>query len=107
MTKQVNYSLHETLENSHRTLSDAVTMYVIYYSDWTAILEELSQYYASDEWINGDSFSDKHRELIERRNMIIDQVQEIGAELRSVGLDVDLCEWATRDDMFDDVETAA
>jgi hypothetical protein len=107
MLKQVNYGLHETIEGSHRTLSDAVTMYAIYYSDWTEILEELSQFYASDEWINGDAFSDAHRDLIQRRNMIIGLVQEIGAELRSVGLDVDLCEWATRDDMFDEVEVAA
>jgi len=48
--KQVNYGLHETIEGSHRTLSDAVTMYAIYYSDWTEVLEELSQFYDSDEW---------------------------------------------------------
>lgn len=103
MTKQVNYGLHETLENSHRTLSDAVTMYAIYYSDWTEILEELSQYYKSDEW--KDSFnqrSEKHVELVRRRNHTIREIQEIGAQLRSVGLDVDLCEWATVDDYFED-----
>ena len=103
MTKQVNYGLHETLENSHRTLSTAVEMYAIYYSDWTEILEELSQYYASDEW--KDSFnqrSEKHVELVRRRNHTIREIQEIGAQLRSVGLDVDLCEWATVDDYFED-----
>ena len=106
--KQINYGLHETIEGSHRTLSDAVTMYAIYYSDWTEILEELSQYYASDEWTNSfDQYSENHRKLIERRNFTIAQIQEIGKELRSVGLDVDLCEWATRDDMFDNVEVAA
>jgi len=104
MIKKINYGLHETIEGSHRTLSDAVTMYAIYYSDWSEILEKLSQFYASEEWVEGDAFSDKHRELVERRNMIIGQVQEIGAELRSVGLDVDLCEWAKRDDMFDEKE---
>ena len=103
MTKQINYGTNETLENSHRTLSDAVTMYAIYYSDWTEILEELSQYYASDEW--KDSFnqrSEKHVELVRRRNHTIREIQEIGAQLRSVGLDVDLCEWATVDDYFED-----
>jgi len=96
--KQVNYGLHETIEGSHRTLSDAVTMYAIYYSDWTEVLEELSQFYDSDEWRDSfDQYSDTHRKLVERR----------GAELRSVGLDVDLCEWAKRDDMFDNVEVAA
>jgi len=102
MIKQINYGLHETIEGSHRTLSDAVTMYAIYYSDWTEVLEELSQYYASDEWKDSfDSYSDTHRKLIERRNFTISQIQEIGAELRSLGLDVDLCEWAKREDMFD------
>lgn len=106
--KQVNYGLHETIEGSHRTLSDAVTMYAIYYSDWTEVLEELSQFYDSDEWRDSfDQYSDTHRKLVERRNMAIGLIQEIGAELRSVGLDVDLCEWAKRDDMFDNVEVAA
>ena len=58
--KQINYGLHETIEGSHRTLSDAVTMYAIYYSDWTEILEELSQYYASDEWQNHDIVRSYH-----------------------------------------------
>lgn len=108
MTKQVNYGLHETIEGSHRTLSDAVTMYAIYYSDWTEILEELSQYYKSDEWKDSfDQYSETHRKLIERRNFIIGQIQEIGKELRSIGLDVDLCEWVHRDDLFDEVEVAA
>lgn len=104
MTKQVNYGLHETIENSHRTLSDAVTMYAIYYSDWTEVLEELSQYYASDEWKDNGYGVDlpEHRKLVQRRNHIVRQIQEIGAQLRSIGLDVDLCEWAHVDDYFED-----
>jgi len=106
MTKQVNYGLHETIEGSHRTLSDAVTMYAIYYSDWTQVLEELTEFYASDEWIDGDSFSDAHRDLIHRRNMTLGLIKEVGAELRGVGIDVDLCDWASHDDMFDNLEAA-
>jgi hypothetical protein len=65
MLKQVNYGRNETIEGSHRTLSDAVTMYAIYYSDWTEVLEELSQYYASDEWKNSfNQYSEKHRKLV-------------------------------------------
>ena len=102
--KQINYGLHETIENSHRTLSDAVTMYAIYYSAWTEILEEMSQYYASDEWQNSGYGQDlpEHRKLVQRRNHIVSQIQEIGAQLRSVGLDVDLAEWAHVDDYFED-----
>ena len=102
--KQINYGLHEIIENSHRTLSDAVTMYAIYYSDWTEILEELSQYYASDEWKDSGYGVDlpEHRKLVQRRNHIVRQIQGIGAQLRSVGLDVDLCEWAHVDDYFED-----
>ena len=107
MLKQINYGRNETIEGSHRTLSDAVEMYAIYYGDWTQILEEFTQFYASDEWINGDAFSDAHRDLIQRRNMTLVLIQEIGKELRSLGLDVDLCEWAKRDDMFDEVEAVA
>ena len=102
--KQINYGLHETIEGSHRTLSDAVTMYAIYYSAWTEILEEMSQYYASDEWQNSGYGQDlpEHRKLVQRRNHIVSQIQEIGAQLRSVGLDVDLAEWAHVDDYFED-----
>lgn len=103
MTKQINYGMHEQLENSHRTLSDAVTMYAIYYSDWTENLNELSEYYASDEWKDSfNQYSEKHRELVRRRNHTIREIQEIGAQLRSIGLDVDLCEWATVDDYYID-----
>jgi hypothetical protein len=103
MTKQINYGMHEQLENSHRTLSDAVTMYAIYYSDWTENLNELSEYYASDEWKDSfDQRSEKHLELVRRRNHTIREIQEIGAQLRSIGLDVDLCEWATVDDYYID-----
>ena len=102
--KQINYGLHETIEGSHRTLSDAVTMYAIYYSDWTVVLEELSQYYASDEWQNSGYGQDlpRHRELNQKRNRALREVQEIGRELRSLGLDVDLAEWAHVDDYFED-----
>ena len=48
MTKQINYGTNETIENSHRTLSDAVTMYAIYYSDWTEILEDEADRIRSD-----------------------------------------------------------
>lgn len=88
-------------------MSDAVTMYAIYYSDWTEILEELSQYYASAAWRDtANQYNDTHRDLIQRRNMTLGLIKEIGAELRSVGLDVDLCDWASYDDMFDAVEVA-
>lgn len=103
MLKQVNYARTELIENSHRTLSDAVTMYAIYYSDWTEVLEELSQYYASDAWKDSfDQYSEEHRDLIRRRNDAVRNVQEIGAELQSLGLDVNLCEWATVEDYYID-----
>ena len=109
MTKQVNYGLHETLENSHRTLSSAVEMYAIYYSDWSEILEELSQYYASDEWQNSGYGQDlpEHVKLMKRRNYIIREMQEIGKELRAVGIDVDLCINSRPDEYFDQFEYAA
>ena len=109
MLKQVNYDLHETIEGSHRTLSDAVTMYAIYYSDWTEVLEELSQYYRSDEWQNSGYGQDlpEHVRLMKRRNYIIREMQEIGKELRSVGLDVDLCKYSRPDEYFDQFEHAA
>ena len=102
--KQINYGTNETIEGSHRTLSEAVTMYAIYYSDWTEVLEELSQYYASDEWKDSGYGVDlpEHRKLVQRRNHIVRQIQGIGAQLRSVGLDVDLAEWAHVDDYFED-----
>ena len=102
--KQINYGTNETIEGSHRTLSDAVTMYAIYYSAWTEILEELSQYYKTDEWKNHDHRAElpRHRELNQKRNRALREVQEIGRELRSVGLDVDLAEWAHVDDYFED-----
>ena len=104
MLKQVNYGLHETIENSHRTLSDAVTMYAIYYSDWTASLEALSQYYDTDEWKDSGYGEDlpQHRELVQRRNAALRNIHEIGDELRSLGLDVDLAEWAIVDEHFED-----
>lgn len=104
MTKQVNYGLHETIEGSHHTLSDAVTMYAIYYSDWTESLEALSQYYDTDEWKDSGYGIDlpEHRKLVQRRNAALRGVQEIGDELRSLGLDVDLAEWATVDEHFED-----
>ena len=103
MIKKINYGLHETIEGSHRTLSDAVTLSAIYYSCWTEILEELSQYYASDAWKDSfDQYSEEHRDLIRRRNNAVRNVQEIGAELQSLGLDVNLCEWATVEDYYID-----
>jgi hypothetical protein len=104
MTKQINYGLHETIEGSHRTLSEAVTMYAIYYSDWTESLEALEQYYNTDEWKDSGYGVDlpRHRELNQRRNAALRNVQEVGKELRSLGLDVDLCEWATVDDYYED-----
>lgn len=109
MTKQVNYGLHETLENSHRTLSDSVTMYAIYYSDWTEILEEITQYYESDEWQNSGYGVDlpSHIQLMKRRNAIIRELQELGQQLRAVGIDVDLCKYSRPDEYFDQFEYAA
>jgi DNA polymerase III epsilon subunit-like protein len=103
MIKKINYGLHETIEGSHRTLSDAVTLYAIYYSCWTEILEELSQYYASDEWRDSGYGEDlpRHRELVQRRNHTLREIHEIGKQLRSLGLDVDLCEWANVDDYYE------
>jgi len=104
MTKQINYGLNEVIEGSHRTLSEAVCMYAIYYSDWTEALEELSQYYQTDEWTNSGYGQDlpRHRELNQRRNRALRGVQEVGRELRSIGLDVDLAEWASVDEYFED-----
>ena len=109
MTKQINYGLHETIEGSHRTLSSAVEMYAIYYSDWTEVLEELSQYYASDEWKNNGYGQDlpRHIELNKKRNAIIRELQDIGKQLRSVGLDVDLGDHAKVDEYFEQFEYAA
>jgi hypothetical protein len=109
MTKQINYGLHETIEGSHRTLSGAVELYAIYYSDWTEVLEELSQYYASDEWKNSGYGQDlpRHIELNKKRNAIIRELQDIGKQLRSVGLDVDLGDHAKVDEYFDQFEDAA
>mgnify|MGYP003123257202 CR=1 FL=1 len=99
MLKQINYGPHETIEGSHRTVSEAVCMYAIYYSDWTEVLNDLSEYYASDEWKDAfDCRTEKHLELVRRRNFAIRNIQEVGKELRSIGLHVDLCEWATEDD---------
>ena len=108
MTKQVNYGLHETIEGSHRTLSEAVNMYAIYYSDWSEILEEISEYYESDEWQNSGYGIDlpMHVKLMKRRNYIIRELQEIGKELRSVGIDADLCKYSRPDEYFDDLEVA-
>ena len=104
MTKQINYGLHETIEGSHRTLSDAITMYAIYYSDWTQSLEALSQYYDTDEWKDSGYGEDlpRHRELVQNRNAALRSVQEVGKELRSLGLDVDLCVWAHVDEHYED-----
>lgn len=109
MTKQVNYGLHETIEGSHRTLSSAVEMYAIYYSDWTEVLEELTQYYDSDEWKYTGYGEDlpMHVELMRKRNAILRELQSIGKELRSVGLDVDLGDHAKVDRYFDIVEIQA
>jgi len=109
MTKQVNYGLHETIENSHRTLSSAIEMYAIYYSDWTEVLEELSQYYNSDEWKEAGYGEDlpRHIELNKKRNAIIRELQSIGKELRSIGLDVDLGDHAKVDEYYDSSEVAA
>ena len=105
MTKQINYGTHETIKDSHRTLSDAVTMYAIYYSDYGDVLEEVSQYYASDEWQNAGFGQDlpRHIELMKKRNAIVREMKSIGEELRSVGLDIDLCVHARVDDYFDEV----
>lgn len=99
--KQINYGLQETIQGSHRTMSDAVTMYAIYYSDWTESLEALAQYYKTDEWKNTSWGDDRpqHRKLVRRRNRALRGVQEVGKQLRSIGLDVDLCDWATVDDL--------
>ena len=109
MTKKVNYGLHETIEGSHRTLSSAVEMYAIYYSDWTEVLEELSQYYNSDEWKNTGYGEDlpEHVRLMKKRNAILRELQSIGKDLRSIGLDVDLGEHAQVDTYFDEIEVAA
>lgn len=101
MTKKVNFGLDETIKGSHRTLSDAVNMYAIYYSDWTTALEELSKYYDSEEWISAGYGIDlpQHVELTKRRNHALASIKEIGAELRAIGVEVDLCEWADHEDL--------
>lgn len=107
--KQVNYGLHETIEGSHRTLSSAVEMYAIYYSEYGDIIEEISQYYNSDEWKEAGYGDDlpRHIELNKKRNAIIRELHEIGKELRSVGLDVDLGSHAEVDEYYDSLEVAA
>lgn len=109
MTKQVNYGLHETIEGSHRTLSSAIEMYAIYYSEYGEVIEEISQYYNSDEWKEAGYGEDlpRHIELNKKRNHIIRELQSIGKELRSIGLDVDLGDHARVDEYFDGLEVAA
>ena len=108
MTKQINYGLHETIEGSHRTLSEAVTMYAIYYSDWTESLDRLAEFYASAKWADEecDYFDPEHVRLVKNRDDALVSVQEIGKELRSLGLDVDLAEWASVDLEFEKLEAA-
>lgn len=104
--KQVNYRLHEKIEGSHRTLSDAVTMYAIYYSDWTESLERLNEFYASAKWQEDecDFFDPEHVSLVKDRDSALLSVQEVGKELRSLGLDVDLAEFASVDPAFQNIE---
>ena len=108
MTKQVNYGLHETIEGSHRTLSDAVTMYAIYYSDWSEVLEEMSEYYKSPEWMNTSYTVDtpSHVALMKKRNAIVRELHRLSEELRSVGIDVDLCKNIQVDEYYDQFKAA-
>lgn len=106
MAKQVNYGRHETIEGSYQTLSDAVTMYAIYYSDWTEALQNLQDFYRSARWNDEEvSFTyDEHVSLVKTRNNALRNVQEVGERLRSVGIMVDLAEWANIDEYFDNLE---
>ncbi len=106
--KQINYSLHETIEGSHRTLSTAVEMYAIYYSDYRDVLIEISQYQDSDEWTNAPYIDELPRyiELQKKQNAIVRELHAIGKTLRSVGLDVDLGDHAKVDEYYDSLEVA-
>ena len=108
MLKQVNYGRNEAIEGSHRTLSDAVTMYAIYYSDWSEVLEELSEYYKGPEWQSTRYTVDtpSHVELMQKRNSIVRELQRLSEELRSVGIDVDLCKNIAVDEYFDQFKAA-
>ena len=109
MTKQINYGTHETIENSHRTLSNAVEMYAIYYSDYRDVLNEITQYQDSDEWADAPYIDELPRyiELQKKQNAIVRELHAIGKELRSVGLDVDLGDHAKVDEYYDSLEVAA
>tara|TARA_R100000951_G_scaffold107000_1_gene102005 strand:- start:52 stop:618 length:567 start_codon:yes stop_codon:yes gene_type:complete len=109
MTKQVNYGLHETIKDSHRTLSDAVTLYAIYFSDYGDVLKEISQYQDSDEWANAPYIDELPRyiELQKKQNAIIRELHAIGKDLRSVGIDVDLGDHAKVDEYYESLEVAA
>ena len=109
MTKQVNYGLHETIEGSHRTLSDAVEMYAVYYSEWNEALRNLNDFYNSARWADEDVdfYCDEHVGLVQERNRALRSVQEVGAQLRSLGLDVDLAEWAHVNEEFDEFDLVA
>lgn len=104
--KQLNYGLHEKIEGSHRTLSDAVTMYAIYYSDWTECLDRLNTFYSSTKWQDNecDFFDPEHVSLVKDRDAALLSVQEVGRELRSLGLDVDLADFASPDPEFQNIE---
>jgi len=104
--KQVNYGLNETIKGSHRTLSEAVEMYAIYYSEWNEALEKLREFYNSARWNDEDVsfYCDEHVGLVKERNRTLRSVQEVGRELRSLGLDVDLADWAYVDEKFDELE---
>lgn len=109
MTKRVNYGLNETIEGSYQTLSDAVTMYAIYYNDWTEATTKLNEFYNSARWNDEevDFYCDEHVFLVQERNRALRNVQEVGERLRSVGIMVDLAEWATVDEKFDEFDLDA
>lgn len=109
MTKLVNYGLNETIEKSHRTLSNAVEMYAIYYSEWNESSEKLREFYDSARWNDEDTpfYCDEHVGLVQERNRALRNVQEVGAELRRIGLDVDLADWANVDEKFDEFDLDA
>ena len=109
MTKQINYGTHETIENSHRTLSSAVEMYAIYYSDYGNVLKEIAQYQDSDEWADAPYIDELPRyiELQKKQNAIVRELHAIGKELRSVGLDVGLDDHTKVDEYYDSLNVAA
>ena len=95
MTKQVNFARYETIEGSHRNLTDLVEMYAIYFSDYCDLATKLAESTLSIH-------SEEYRKIAQQKNQAIREMKICTEELRAIGIDVDLGEHARVDDYFED-----